>query len=447
MVNSLDVAKGVINVVAGPGASIVIDAYAQSNRNNERDANLRKDADDYWRSDRQIIENEWGKLDPQYHQPAPSKILSPEAFETWSHEQIWNALNGHDGVKGVEQGDINAGADGWRRLTEQATNAINAFRAGVDSDIETLWTGRAANSAMEATRTYSDEFRKLTVSFQMVANGIDLTQGYLDQAKRSVAPPETVDALGEFLGHIPGNGVLKLSQHRANEAEAHAQDVMSTVYQPGVLKVDGRTPLLPEPYNPVHNSGDQPTHASPVPGSNPTSNYPTGPNPDGVNPTGPQPGDPNSSTAPNTNDQNTSNQTANQPDTNPANTSTPQTVPQNYLEDQVGRPNTPNPGSPHLTTSSPGSPSIPGMPAAPGPGKSIPGRPTGPTVPSVTGTGTGRPQTGRPGMPGFGMPPAARGKGDDDEEHKTPDYLVQDRTTELLGEQPRVLPPGGVIGG
>jgi hypothetical protein len=43
--------------------------------------------------------------------------------------------------------------------------------------------------------------------------------------------------------------------------------------------------------------------------------------------------------------------------------------------------------------------------------------------------------------------PAARGKGDDNEEHKTPDYLVQDRTTELLGVQPRVLPPGGVIGG
>lgn len=83
----------------------------------------------------------------------------------------------------------------------------------------------------------------------------------------------------------------------------------------------------------------------------------------------------------------------------------------------------------------------------PGPGKSVPGKPTGPTVPSATPTRTGNPQAGRPGMPGFGMPAAARGKGEDDEEHKTPDYLVQDRTTELLGEQPRVLPPGGVIGG
>lgn len=40
-------------------------------------------------------------------------------------------------------------------------------------------------------------------------------------------------------------------------------------------------------------------------------------------------------------------------------------------------------------------------------------------------------------------PPRRRGES----EHKIPDYLVQDRTTELLGEQPRVLPPGGVIGG
>ncbi|MGW0246722.1 hypothetical protein ACWDYH_08790 [Nocardia goodfellowii] len=38
------------------------------------------------------------------------------------------------------------------------------------------------------------------------------------------------------------------------------------------------------------------------------------------------------------------------------------------------------------------------------------------------------------------------GQGDDDGEHKIPDYLIQDRETELLGEQPRVLPAGGVIG-
>ncbi|MEU7633373.1 hypothetical protein AB0C34_25905 [Nocardia sp. NPDC049220] len=443
MVNPLDVAKAVVTAVAGPVPVAIFDARTQSNQNNDRDSNLRKDADDYWKSDRQIIDNEWGVLDPRHHQPAPNKILSPEAFETWTHQQIWEALNGHDGVKGVEQADINSGADGWRRLTEQATNAINAFRTGVDQDIATLWAGRAANSAMKATRGYSDEFQKLAVSFQMVANGIDLMQGYLDQAKRSVPPPEQVDGFGEFMGHIPGNGVLKLSKHRADEAAAHAQEVMTTVYRPGVLKVDGRTPLLPEPFNPVDRTGEQP---APAPG--PNSN---GPNPGGVpssgkpdSANGEQPGSPNSIDPQNTSPQNTNPQNTDPLNTSPANT-TPQNatpdpkLPKNYLDDPLGRPGTPGPGSP----------GAPGFLGTPSPGKSIPGgRPPSRPGPGAPGSRAGNPQAGRPGMssmPGMGAP-AGRGKGDDNEEHKTPDYLIQDRTTELLGVQPRVLPPGGVIG-
>lgn len=78
MVNPLDVAKAVVTAVAGPVPVAIIDAHTQSNQNNDRDSNRRKDAEDYWNADRQIIDNEWGRLDPQYHQPAPNKILSPK---------------------------------------------------------------------------------------------------------------------------------------------------------------------------------------------------------------------------------------------------------------------------------------------------------------------------------------------------------------------------------
>lgn len=349
---------------------------------------------------------------------------------------------------GVEQSDINAGADGWRRLTEQAANAVDAFRRGIDQDISTLWAGRAANAAMEATRSYSEEFKKLTVSFQMVSNGIDLMQGYLDQAKRSVPPPENVDGFGEFMGHIPGNGVLKLSKHRANEAAAHAQEVMTTVYQPGVLKVDGRTPLLPEPFNPVDQPGDQPTPAPGLGANGPNPGaVPPGNTPNASSPNGEQLGDPNNSDPQNTNSQNTGPQNNTRADTTPAST-TPQNAsptanpPKNYLEDPLGRPGAPSPGTP-------GTPVVSGMPnSTPSPGKSVPGgKPSGQPGPGAPGSRAGNPQAGRPGMPGMGVPAGARGKGDDEQEHKTPDYLVQDRTTELLGVQPGVLPPGGVIGG
>ena len=48
------------------------------------------------------------------------------------------------------------------------------------------------------------------------------------------------------------------------------------------------------------------------------------------------------------------------------------------------------------------------------------------------------------GMGGMGS--GGRGGKEDESEHSTPDYLVYDRESELLGTLPPVLPPGGVIG-
>lgn len=46
-------------------------------------------------------------------------------------------------------------------------------------------------------------------------------------------------------------------------------------------------------------------------------------------------------------------------------------------------------------------------------------------------------------MPGM-MSPGAGKRGEDDDEHKTPDYLIQDREEELFG--PRIVSLGGVLG-
>ncbi|CAM4480374.1 hypothetical protein NONI108955_33325 [Nocardia ninae] len=78
----------------------------------------------------------------------------------------------------------------------------------------------------------------------------------------------------------------------------------------------------------------------------------------------------------------------------------------------------------------------------------MPGKAATPTTTAAStaarAASTGK--AGAAGMPGMGAP-GARGKGDEDGEHKTPDYLIYDRGSELLGTQPPALPPGGVIGG
>ncbi|WP_067840146.1 hypothetical protein [Nocardia lijiangensis] len=442
-------AAAVIGVIAG-GAGIAR-AQNDSHENKVNETNLRDSGEDKWNIDRSHIQNEWNTLNGQYGDRAPTVLTGMEPFDTWSHEDIWKALNDHEGGKGVSQADINSGADGWRRLRDRADEAVRLFRSGVDQDIEQLWKGRAANAAMEATRAYTDEFKKLPTSFQQVANGIDLLQGYLDQVKISIPPAQHVSGFDEFMGHIPGNGVLKLAQHRANEAEANAREIMKRIYVPGAQEVDSHTPKLPEPFNPVSNPGDKPKDENGgwPPGGRPVNppgiDEPRDPGSDPKN----EEGDPNQLKS---DDSNTDPQNTDPAATNPAGTDPQSTVPQSsvptpatpksYLEDPLSRP---GPGSP----GSPGFPGGPGPGSNPGPGKSIPGgKPGQPGLPGGTPGGrAASPAAGRAGMPGMGAPGAGRRGEDNENEHKTPDYLVQDRTTELLGVQPRVLPPGGVIGG
>lgn len=440
-------AFGGLATIAGP----VVDNYNDSTENREEADSDSGAAEDKWSGDRQTISSEWSRISDGFEGEFAPSNAQQEAFKTWAHQQIWDALNGKGDQTGVTESEVNAGADGWRRLVGQLEQAIDEFGNGVDQDINEKWSGATANAAMEGTRTYTDTAKKLPSSFQMVANGIDMIQGYLGQAKMSVEPPVDVSGFDEFVGHIPGNGVVKANKHRANEAEARAQDMMIEMYQPGVTDVDGRTPILPPPNNPV--TGDTPEAPSgpgspSAPGGPPGAGQPAGPGAPRQTDQ-PGPGDPeDQSTQPPGQPENTT--PASSPNTQPTTPASTPTAPKPQLEDPIGRPNsTTTPGTPG-TPSGPSSPGTPNTPSSPAPGKgpSTPGAPKQPgQQPAATptsGAGTGRP--GMRGMPAM-APPGGRGNGGNDEdERNTPEYLVQDRTTELLGEQPRVLPPGGVIG-
>lgn len=422
--------------------------YDESEGNRTRASDAAGTANQEWSGDRDHILGELARTSQGFDGEYAPATATKEPFKTWSHQKIWDALNGTAEHPAVDSAGINAGADGWRRLTEDLFTSLETFGKNVDTAVTEKWGGQSANAAIDGTRAFTAEAQKLVKTFEMVANGIDLMQGYLAQTKMSIIPPVEVSGFDEFVGHIPGNDVVKAAKHRANEAQAQAQDLMIEFYQPGVATVEGKVPVLPVAKSPV---GEAPGPQQPV-GPAGTQN-PAGTNPGGTNPAGTNPTD--------TNPQDTETpgqETPQNPATNPASTETPAsttpsttTTPANTvpLENPVGRPNTTTPGSPSTT---PGAPMLgaPGGPQPPGtPGRTVSGTPGNPNQAAGPATRSGAPagtrgMSGVPGMMGAG---GQRGRGEDDDEHKIPDYLVQDRTTELLGEQPRVLPPGGVIGG
>lgn len=420
--------------------------YDESQGNRDRASDTAGAAEQEWSGDRSHINNELARVSQGFDGEYAPATATKEAFKTWTHQQIWEGLNGNSQHPAVESADINAGADGWRRLTEDLFIALDTFGKNVDKVINEKWGGQSANAAVEGTRTFTTDAQKLVRSFEMVANGIDLMQGYLAQAKMSIVPPVEVSGFDEFVGHIPGNGVVKAAKHRANEAQAQAQDLMIEFYQPGVTAVDTKIPVLPVTKSPV---GAGPGTQQPVgPGGtqNPAGTNPNGTNPAGTNPPGTTPQDqavPGEETPQGTSPTGTETPAT----TTPSATTTPaNTVP---LEEPVGRPSTTTPGSPSITSGAPMVAAPGGQQPPGGPGRTVSGSPGNPNQTGGPAARAGSPAAatrGMSGMPGMMGAGGQRGRGEDDDDHKIPDYLVQDRSTELLGDQPRVLPPGGVIG-
>ncbi|MET8776775.1 hypothetical protein ABZV58_17370 [Nocardia sp. NPDC004654] len=413
---------------------IVGDSILDAGKNERDDKNREEQENSKWNQDRQIVGSEWAGLLAEYNNSrfADTVIKVDDPFDTMSHEEIYNAL------EGVNHSEINSKANGWRDLSRDSRAAVDEFKTAVEKSIEEKWNGKSGTKAIEATRQFATTFTQLAASFQMVAHGLDLIEGHLEQAKSSVGKPDNLTVGDKIIDVLPFQNIVKGPSYRAEEAENQARYVMKTYYMPGAKDVDKNTPILPEPSSTTDGKKDEPVIPGPGPGPGGPGPGP-GPGPGG-DPGTDDPTDTETPEYPTTDDpQSTTPQSATPTDptsTTPASTTPAATVPDTKL---------PNTGLPTPSGPGPGGPG-PGVPTIPSPGRSVPGGnlpgQSGPTG----GLANSRPAgTGRAGMPGMGAP-AARGKGDDDDEHKTPDYLIYDHGDELLGTQPPALPPGGVIG-
>ncbi len=432
------------------GGYKVWDNYDRSGNADEQRHTLDNDGKQAWEGDRSIISAEMSRLLAGATVTMEGQKVAPEAFSTWSHEQIWDALNGKDGKPAVDAGQINASADGWRRLTTGTETAVNNYRTSFERVLSEKWSGASGNAAIDGVKSYTAEAANLPTTFQMVANGIDYMEGVLGQAKIAIPKPEEVSGFDEFIGSIPGNGVVKAAKHRANEAEEDARLFMIGTYQPGSITVDKQTPILPLPHNNIGDPGSVPDTG--VNGDTGGSNGNNGSNNGGTPETDPAATqqDP-AATEPRATDSgdDQSDDSTGDDYTEPSATDPAATSPAATTPAGTGTPTTPGGGSPGSGSPGSGSPGS-GVPSAGTPGAAVPGTPGGAGTAAGAGaragTGSvagGRGMSGMPGMMGGGR---GGGKGEDDSEHSIPDYLIQDREDELIGLLPPTLPPGGVIG-
>ena len=117
------------------GFSSVFDNYSESDDNRNRANDAADSGEQKWSGDRSHISGELARVSGDFDGEYAPATATQEAFKTWSHQQIWEALNGNGENPAVMSADINAGADGWRRLTADLLNSLDTFGKNTDKVI------------------------------------------------------------------------------------------------------------------------------------------------------------------------------------------------------------------------------------------------------------------------------------------------------------------------
>ncbi|MBJ8342308.1 hypothetical protein JGU71_25785 [Antrihabitans sp. YC3-6] len=410
----------------------------------------RKFIDGLVQSDIDVLSGEWGSIAPRFTGAFDSElaIKAEEPFEGMSHAEIYSQ------VRGIQSNEVNAIADVWRALAGRSAEAATTFAAVAQAAIGEKWQGASATKAARGIAAFSSGFADLPLAMQMTANGLDLLEARLAEAKANVPPPQQSAAAdpGSFNPFERDSG-WKTQYDRETELEEQVRTAMITQYRPGVRVIDSQTPVLPVPENPIagyaisHSSDRSSTTNSGLSSGGP--NLPTAPNNGQIGTPSEQPDPTGTQTGP--------------ASTSPA-AAVPSVIPSSAVpagpasdDPSRTRPTTLDDPLATTRTDSPtdrnrrstGNPTTPGpardsdrngVPLAAAPIAGLPTSAGGPDTRSSTPSGV---PAGRHGMPGMGgmAPGATRGKGDDDE-HKIPSYLIDvDNGNKLIGKIEKVSPP------
>ncbi|MFC9896625.1 hypothetical protein ACFVMC_23305 [Nocardia sp. NPDC127579] len=362
-----------------------------------------------------------------------------------SHVEIYGAF------MTLNQGEADLARADYAKIATEWNTGIQEFAEKIRRSSALAWDGTAARAASTAIGNYANDALNLVPQLQEMSTRVNDGVTAVSNTKTGMPEfsddpqtpwnPGDTDVLS-FIGIGDGDG------GQADLEEKAQKWVQATYFNP-VGEADRKLPVLSSPTaiqsseelpNEVKPNSNNPDTGSPGTTNAPSSDNPTTPastEAPSAAPTSPQSTGVPTAGVPTTGVPTTGVPTTSAP-TSPAATNTPKSnVPTTGIP-RTGTPGSGVPGSGRPTTATPGTPkTVSGVPGTANPTAAS-------TASKAAGTGAGRGMSGMPGMGGMGN---RGGQGSDDDEHQTPDYLIQDRESELIGKIDPALPPGGVIGG
>ncbi|MEU8901212.1 hypothetical protein [Nocardia sp. NPDC048505] len=373
--------------------------------------------------------------------------------------------------------------DRWEGLRNKLNDGFVAFGLEMTRAIESKWQGEAAASAATGITEYVKKSSTLVDSVALVSEKVKLVRSAIDITKPNVQEAPDTTVTSNIASWVPGP-TWKLNDHREESYQSAAANVVKNVFYPAVKEADDKVPMVPKPYNPVQ-SADVPEVKEPArPSAGVPDSGPVRPAVTDEPEAGARPGETEPGAGPQSADDPGTKPTAVEAPTTPAST-VPVTAdapkaaelkPNSGLPGSAapgvpgsGVPGTSVPGSGQPGAKVPGSgrpgASVPGsgVPNSGVPGAGVPGsRAPGTSGPGSRAPGTGVPGGGNPGagktvsgapgsavaasganrtattragtsgMPGMGGVGANRGTREDDKEHQTKEYLINQENGEIL---------------
>ncbi|MFI5780311.1 WXG100 family type VII secretion target [Nocardia sp. NPDC051570] len=364
-----------------------------------------------------------------------------------------------DNLKTMLPGVMHGVAQEWQKVGDAVMWNSAALSGKVQRTVAQGWEGATADAIVAATRRFTDDLADVHNVMQSVHLRIQSAAYGAEAVKAAVPKVTAAQAQALIPGLVLPNEAIG-AQGANSEAEQAARMAMVNHYVPTYQPAGQQVPTFVAPQGPGGTSNDGGG------GLNPGWSGGAG-GPGGDTPGSKSPGD------------GAQNNEQQQPGTNPANQSPDsagqQGNPMGNASDRPGGSDATRPAGFDSTSTTPagftpgsgggstgggypgggyagGGSGIPGIGgfgsggggsvAGGGPGRSIPGGPGAVNPAGGVLGGAGRPAAaGAAGMPGM-APPGGKGKGEDDKEHKRPDWLTHERNTiELLGEYEPTVPP------
>jgi hypothetical protein len=190
----------------------------------------------------------------------PPSITQHDNWESWDHNRL------HQFAQGLQFADIQGHGQTMQTIAGDLAKIFGDMESGARSAVGDGMKGQSADAALKAAKSIGDWGKSFADAVRM--HGIKMSEvgKTAEQTHQTMPPPANPDpvrgviatAVTAPLGGFGGAADAGLQMQQKSEAEKQARAIAQNVYTPGYQAVDTSTPTMPPPVDPVNPPSGSP---------------------------------------------------------------------------------------------------------------------------------------------------------------------------------------------